>query len=356
MIDLSSPLLLNPESIQAPINLTAVRRGQGWRPLPNLPVGHFPGVVRLLIQDDDAGEMRVIGSGSAIGCFEDRWLVIATATHVLEDMDKELQWTRRLERVPGPESREEQIRKRHDKKVLPFVRCGVWVPALHTEVLCPIARTQTATNTRVRDTALVCVELPLNAHGKVPLLPIDVGPPPQSHLPLHIAGFNHIRLNERPLAVGPPLLLPERRLIMREGYLDSFGPGSGLLAYPVAKFLIPVDPKMSGGAVIIYRPAAYHSAGVLVAIINGETTLRENAAQHPECDGAGYGSPVITLYTHEVPMPDGSWIWFKEAVRRGIIATSGADPHHVVLKDGRLVVDASASDSNDALGPSTFWN
>jgi hypothetical protein len=68
--------------------LTGVKPGEGWRPVNTIP--DHPAVVRIHGFDERIGGMRHIGSGFLIGNIQNRWPIVATAAHVIQEMDKVL--------------------------------------------------------------------------------------------------------------------------------------------------------------------------------------------------------------------------------------------------------------------------
>ena len=86
MIDLRSLILTNPETLQLPMNKTGLKPGDRWHQVPGLHWGYLPGIVRFLKRDEATRELRIFGSGTIIGCLDGRWLVIATASHVLDNL------------------------------------------------------------------------------------------------------------------------------------------------------------------------------------------------------------------------------------------------------------------------------
>lgn len=333
MIDLKSPLLLNPDSIQTSYTVTGLQRGQGWREIRGLERGDLPAVVRFLICDEQNAEIRVLGSGSIIGIIDQDWLVICTASHVLEDIDLSLG----LERSRGMshlDTEEDRLNRRYDQTMLQYVRCGVWIPELGVEIICPIASTETSKVIRRRDTALVFVRLPPKAAGKACAIPFDIGPPPMKHIPLFVAGFNRIRNNVQVAINSPGLATPDRHLILREGFLGGFGRYAAV-DYKVAHILIPIAGGMSGGPVIIYRPMSpFRIQPVTVAIVNSELSLSADAEVPETTEGSGYATPIVALFTHEVCLPDNTWIPFKEAVMRGMLTTFGTRAYHFAREGG----------------------
>lgn len=206
-----------------------------------------------------------------------------------------------------------------------------------------IAAVEVSDKPHLRDTALVFVPLSEDAAGKAQVMKVDVGPPPIREFPVLTAGFTTPDKNEERATTSDGLSIPHRKLILREGYLGEFGRGSSsLLQYDVAKIRIPLEPGMSGGPLIVHRPEPVSKAEpVFVGINNGENEL----AGEVSGEAKSFVTGAIALWRHDVALPDQTWIPFKEAVRRGIIATSGAWPHHVVERDGQLVVDAGTRPS-----------
>lgn len=335
MIDLKSPLLTNPESLQTPYNLTGIKPGERWRQASGLHRGYLPAIVRFLRSDEKDRELRVFGSGTVIGCVQDRWLIVATAGHILHGLGPH-----RPEPFPGLETEEERANRRFPPGALASIRAGVTIWEQQREVYCEIVGAEISEEPHLRDTALVFARLPEGATGKAQLMKVDVGPPPFQQFPLLTGGFAEPGADETQGTAANGFSVYPRKLILREGFSGGFGPsGGGPLWYDVVKIHIPVAPGMSGGPVIIHRPdPPFRTEPVVVAINNTERELSREVSTEPE----SFATPTIALWRHDVALPpDRTWISFKEAVGRGYIATSGAGPHHVVERDGRLVVDAA---------------
>ena len=320
-------LLVKPEAIQALYTLTGITPGERWRQAPRLPPGYLPAIVRFMKVDADAREARAFASGTIIGSLNGRWLVITTAAHVLESNAAE-------PRVPGLESEEERLSRRFpiDKSI--NVEIALLEP--YRQVICAIAMSEVSPDPRLADTALVFVMLPPEFTGMAQSMKLDLGPPPWSHFPVMTAGFTGAADGEPWVTSANGLRRHRRDLIVREGFLEKYGEGdSWLLKYQVGTIGIPLASGMSGGPTIIYRPEAVGPEPVLVAINSASPDVR------PPDLPKGFVTPAICLWRQEVALPDGTWIPFAEAVGRGIIATSGPHPHHVVMRDnGDLVVDA----------------
>ena len=146
---------------------------------------------------------------------------------------------------------------------------------------------------------------------------------------MQVLGFGGKQAREQPLTDGPEgIAMPERHLIVREGFLGGFGPPPiAGLNYDCATVLVPIESGMSGGPVVIYRPTPDgRMKSVVVAISNLDREVHPEPASHPEIEGEMYATAVYALYTHEVPLPDGTWITFRDAIKRGIIETCGPQP------------------------------
>jgi len=144
---------------------------------------------------------------------------------------------------------------------------------------------------------------------------------------LYVAGFNGTRQNERIPVNSTTLLTPERRLILREGFLGGFG-SYAAQTFDTVKILIPIDGGMSGGPVIIYRPSPFEVKRVAVAVVGGELQCSESRALDESIEGSGWATPIVALFGHEVFLPTNEWIPFKEAVDRKLISTFGSEVYH----------------------------
>ena len=321
--------------LQAPVNLTRVQRPE-WRELQNLVDTDFPWLVRLMVHDKPNGRLVVIGSGSAIGLYKDRWLIVASARHVFENLGKELGHDYRPPWLSMLASQDEELEERFDPKLRQLVYCGICaVPG--GEYICR-AYYDIPRDGKNRDTAVVFVDLPAPIWGKVQLISVDVWPPPNAFCPVLVAGFSHEVVNPRRLPGAPPVEVGERRPKVREGYIGVFGPRPGaIVRTSVVQVLIQIAPRMSGGGLVIHRWGAVYpqTLRVLVGVVNADR--REDGL---EASGDGYCSAAINLWTHEILLPDENrWIWFYEAMAQGIISTHGAGAHHVRVVNGNVMVD-----------------
>jgi hypothetical protein len=312
------------------MSLTDLRRGEGWRELSNRIAGDLPAVVRYLRVEEDGGPAELLGSGSIIGNVEGRWLITATAAQVIDGL--------RLS-VGGAAGAE----RRYGTQTLQALRCAVTIPERGGELVCRVA----AAVAGPRDTALVFLPLPEPTPTLV--LPVDLGPPPAPEEALLVAGFTAAGAAQGADARGPAAF-PERRLLVREGFFADFGSTSRLHPYPLFRHLVPLEPGMIGGPVIVHREQQPgQSLRTLVAINNLDVPMITGvAAQHPEKEGEGLATHVLSLYAHSVALPNGSWVPFIEAVRRGVVASFGPEATRVALGSGpngapRYFIEAAGS-------------
>jgi len=333
--------MLYPDTVQAPINLTRVPRPQ-WRDVPHVGWSDYPYLVRLMIYDEANERLIVIGSGAAIGLYKDDWLIVASARHVFENLEKDLGRDHRPSWLPMLATPREKLEESFNPKLRRLLCCGVCSEELQREYICTAFYTIPVDGTS-RDTALVFVRLHQDLRGKVQLIPVDVTPPPNPDYPVLLGGFTDDVRDPHTMPGPPPVTVGQRWPKIREGYAGAFGPRPGApVKTNLIQVLIPIAPRMSGGALIIHRPGLIYpkTVPVLVGTINGELqTIRDKAAERPEVPGDGYCSPAIALWTHEVLLPENRWIWFYEAVAQGIIRTHRAGALHVRVVDRNVMVD-----------------
>ena len=296
------------------MSLTDLRRGEGWRELSNRVAGDLPAVVRYLRVEEDGRPAELLGSGAIIGNLGGRWLITATAAQVIDGLRLSVGGT------PGAE-------RRYGTETLKALRCAVTVPERGGELVCRVA----AAVAGPRDTALVFVPLPEPTPTLV--LPIDLGPPPAPEEALLVAGFAAAADAGDAQAAAP---FPERRLLAREGFFADFGATGRLHPYPLFRHLVPLEPGMIGGPVIVHREQQPgQSLRTLVAINNLDVPMITGAAaQHPQKEGEGLATHVLSLYAHSVAAPNGSWTPFIEAVRRGMVASYGPEAMRVACESG----------------------
>jgi len=298
------------------MSLTDLRRGEGWRELSNRVAGDLPAVVRYLRVEEDGKPAQLLGSGSIIGNVGGRWLVTATAAQVIDGLRPSVGGAAGAERRYGTET-------------LKALRCAVTVPERGGELVCRVA----AAVAGPRDTALVFVPLPQPTPTLV--LPIDLGSPPAPEEALLVAGFS-AGADPSTGNGGAAAPIPARRLLVREGFFADFGATSRLHPYPLFRHLVPLEPGMIGGPVIVHREQQPgQSLRTLVAINNLDVPMITGAAaQHPEKEGEGLATHVLSLYAHSVASPDGSWMPFIEAVRRGVVVSYGPEALRVARESG----------------------
>ena len=307
------------------MSLTGIRRGQGWRALANSVTGDIPAVVRYLAPDAQGAGWRVLGSGTVIGSIEDRWLITATAAALFEAVP-----LAPPEPMPGAADGD----RRYGWQALQALRCALTVPARNGEILCRLGAAAISARVSERDTARVCVGLPEAL--PVGVLPIDLGPPPAPEETVLVAGFGLPESAATPDARGadggPPV--PARRLLVREGFFGEFGALTGRLRYPLFRHLIPLEPTMMGGPVIMHRQTQPGAALRTLVAINSQDVPQVNgdASLRPEVEGEGFATHVLSLYAQHVPLPSGTWIPFLEAVKRGAVKSFGPEALRVAQR------------------------
>jgi hypothetical protein len=296
-----------------------------------VPPGSYSAVVRFLARDEKRNEFHHLGSGTIIGRVGDQWAVVASASHVFEDVDELLGLG--PPHLPGF-PRDDSPNRRYSSEALRHIVCGV---TLHggngAEVLCPLVAAETSKVISRRDTALAFVALPgeLQVAGRLGRLPINLGPPPWHHEAILVAGFG-----KRDAAVtatradgSNPMAVPPRDLIVREGFYADFGAMTGRLHYHLVRHLIPCDPGMSGGPVMLVRPDATGAQWSMMAINNVSMDQPLPLQEHVE--GESFATHVLALYSHEVLLlPTTEWVPFAEAVKRDIIFSVGSEARGVV--------------------------
>jgi hypothetical protein len=303
------------------MSLSGIERGQGWRALPNTLSGDIPAVVRYLALDEGRQEYRLLGSGAVIGISDGRWLVTVTAASIFEAV------TLGTPAPAGSSGREHRYRA----QALQGLRCALTIPQRNGELLCQPAGAVISARVSQGDTALVFFALPEGL--PVSVLPIDLGPPPAAPEALLVAGFA-----AEPLVAGPGATpaLPARRLVVREGFFGDFGATTGRLHYPLFRHLIPLEPTMMGGPVILHREVEPGRALRTLAAVNSQDVpqVAGDPAARPEREGEAFATHALALYAHEVLLPAGTWIPFPEAVRRGVVSSFGPEALRVAQRGG----------------------
>ena len=307
------------------MSLSGIERGQGWRALPNSVAGDLPAVVRYLALDEARNEYRLLGSGAVIGVIEGRWLVTVTAAALFEGVALG---------APAPAGAA-GLEHRYRPEALTNLRCALTVPQRNGEFLCRLAGAVISASVGQRDTALVFVALPEAL--PVSVLPIDLGPAPAASEAILVAGFA-----AAPAAraagdgKGDAPAVPARQLLVREGFFGDFGATTGRLHYPLFRHLIPLEPTMMGGPVILQREVAPGQALRTLAAVNSQDVpqVGGDPAAQPQREGEGFATHALALYAHEVLLPSGAWIPFLEAVRRGAVASFGREALRVAQRDG----------------------
>ncbi len=304
------------------MSLSGIERGQGWRELPNTLAGDLPAVVRYLAPDAAGKEYRLLGSGTVIGVVDGRWLVTATAAALFEGVTLGPP-------APGGTSGLDQ---RYRPEALQNLRCALTVPERNGELLCRLAGAVICARVSQRDTALVFIALPETLPVRV--LPIDLGAPPPAAETILVAGFAAAPA-ERAGSDDVPAV-PARRLLVREGFFADFGATTGRLHYPLFRHLIPLEPTMMGGPVILQREVQPGQALRTLAAVNSQDVpqVSGDAAARPETEGEGFATHALALYAHEVLLPSGTWIPFLEAVRRGVVSSLGREALRVAQRAG----------------------
>jgi hypothetical protein len=157
--------------------LTGVKPGEGWRPVNTIP--DHPAVVRIHGFDERIGGMRHIGSGFLIGNIQNRWPVVATAAHVIQEMDKVLGLRPRV--PPALDIKEppsgEVTRQRMDR-IRGKIICDVWIPSRGTHAGIGVEAVEVCNDPSRRDTALLFMRLP--EPTQLHLLPIDTERAPEA--------------------------------------------------------------------------------------------------------------------------------------------------------------------------------
>jgi hypothetical protein len=303
------------------MSLSGIERGQGWRALPHTLSGDLPAVVRFLALDGAAREYRLLGSGAVIGASEGRWLVVVTAASIFEGVTLG---------APAPAG-SSGLERRYRAPALAGLRCALTVPERGGEILCPPAAAVISAKVSQRDSALVFLSLPEAL--PVSVLPVDLGPPPAAPEALLVAGFA-----AEPMMAGPgdSPALPARRLLVREGFFADFGTTTGRLHYPLFRHLIPLEPTMMGGPVILQRETEPGAAVRTLVAVNSQDVpqVEGDPAAQPGREGEGFATHALALYGHEVLLPSGTWIPFLEAVRRGLVSSFGREALRVAQRGG----------------------
>jgi hypothetical protein len=305
------------------MSLSGIKRGQGWRALPNTLAGDIPAVVRYLALDEARHEYRLLGSGSVIGLIDGRWLVTATAAALFEGVALGAA-------APAPGSGAD---RRYRFEALQNLRCALTVPERNGELLCGLGGAVISASVSQRDTALVFVGLPETL--PVSVLPIDLGPPPSPAETILVAGFAEVPAERADDGREAPAV-PARRLLVREGFFGDFGTTTGRLHYPLFRHLIPLEPTMMGGPVILHREVEPGQALRTLAAINSQDVPQGSGdpAAQPQREGEGFATHALALYAHEVLLPSGTWIPFLEAVRGGLVRSVGREARRVAQRAG----------------------
>jgi hypothetical protein len=307
------------------MSLSGIQRGQGWRALPNTLCGDLPAIVRYLALDRVRNEYRLLGSGAVIGVIEGRWLVTATAAALFEGVALG---------APAPGS-SSGLERRYRAEALQDLRCALTVPERNGELLCQPVGAVISARVSQRDTALVFVSFPEAL--PVNVLPIDLGPPPAPAETLLVAGFAATpAVRAGATDAGDVPAVPARQLLVREGFFADFGTTTGRLHYPLFRHLIPLEPTMMGGPVILQREVQRGQALRTLAAINSQDVpqVSGDAAAQPQREGEGFATHALALYGHEVLLPSGTWIPFLEAVRRGVVSSAGREALRVAQRGG----------------------
>jgi len=307
------------------MSLSGIERGQGWRTLPNTLSGDIPAVVRYLALDQARNAYRLLGSGSVIGLIDGRWLVTATAAALFEGAALG---------APAPAA-SSGLDRRYPFEALRNLRCALTVRERSGEILCPLAGAVISATISQRDTALVFVGLPEAL--PVSVLPIDLGPPPGAAQTILVAGFAAAAAVHPHAGDGNELpAVPARHLLVREGFFGDFGATTGRLHYPLFRHLIPLEPTMMGGPVILQREVEPGQAVRTLAAINSQDVpqVSGDPGARPEREGEGFATHALALYSQEVLLPSGTWIPFLEAVRRGVVSSYGVQALRVAQRAG----------------------
>ena len=307
------------------MSLSGIQRGQGWRALANTVAGDITAVVRYLAPDAQGASSQLLGSGTVIGSIEDRWLITATAAALFDEVP-----LGSPQSTPAAEGGD----RRYGAQALQSLRCALTVPERNGEILCRLGGAMISARVSERDIALVFVSLPQAL--PVGVLPIDLGAPPRPEESVLVAGFglpdSAAAADARDANAGPHV--PARRLLVREGFFGEFGAMTGRLRYPLYRHLIPLEPTMLGGPVIMHRELQPGAALRTLVAINSQDVPQVNgdASLRPELEGEGFATHVLALYAQQVLLPSGAWIPFLEAVRRGAVRSFGPEALRVAQR------------------------
>jgi hypothetical protein len=275
-----------------------------------------------------------LGSGTVIGSIDGWWLIICTASHVIDDIDDIVKRDSQLPPALRSDETPQQLRERAVRALARGTCFGVLRhPELGREEAYPVNIVETSRDLTRRDTALAFIQLrqPTVTRGCA----IDLGPPPDTVL---VAGYRYT--DRENLMRGrdgrPDVMAPNPSLTIREGILDGFRESGMLVKYPCFTHRIPIDGGMSGGPMMAQRRVPSILAGVekaertIIGISNSADP--ELRVLHPDRDRESIATGVLALFTHDVALPSGQWIHFKEAVNRGYIVTSGAEARCVAVE------------------------
>ena len=156
-------------------------------------------------------------------------------------------------------------------------------------------------------------------------LRVDLEPPPHPLETLFAAGFvrQEATIQIRRTPQDPAIIVPARMPILREGFYSDYGIHGLRCPHPTIKYRIGIEPGMSGGPLIRRT------------VVNGEqfwSVVGTNIASSTESgsDTAWLANHMIAYYTHDVALPNGSWIPFLEAVSRNVV--KGINPRATMVR------------------------
>jgi hypothetical protein len=269
-----------------------------------------------------------------IGNIRNIWPVVATAGHVIHEIDKTLGLRPRV--PPALDIREppsnEVTRERLDR-IKGKIVCDVWIPGTGRNVGIPVEQLEVCNDPSRRDTALLFMRLaePTELH----LLRLDAERAPEPGDNVLVAGFGRTPDQELTFRTGLLGPVPRRHITIREGFLGDPRDGTGHLRYRVLNVRIPTDGGMSGGPVISRRSLILGlpdgpKVETVVGIVNSDVSaLGEDASKFPDMEGETYATDVYALLQHEVLMPYKNpddpkiWVPFEQAMGREIPIWTG---------------------------------
>ncbi|HEY2808931.1 MAG TPA: hypothetical protein VGI91_09060 [Steroidobacteraceae bacterium] len=256
-----------------------------------------------------------------IGTIGKRYGIVATAAHVLEDIEKDIAY----KGVPRHLQYVDEY-ARFTEGMLQYIWCGIALEG-GREVFARAFACEVPRKDARRDTGLVfvgftenMVDVPDDAFGWIP---VDLSPPPQSPQTLFVGGFD----GSGPLQlmrnmVGPgEVWVPERRPIVYEGFYEPDKPGCFQVLNPTLTHTAPVKGGMSGGPTFCVRR--------FDDLLDRFVALGTNVGETPEENG--YSHLMRGFYAHRIALPpetgdtEVKWIPFIEAVYRDYVHSLGVE-------------------------------